>query len=266
MWAARALLVTAAVLVVTTTHCAAAALAACAHGETVSPVSGLCACLPGYTGADCSQEVHPACSAVFTHDDVAPTTAAAAAPRVLPPAMHCMPLGVASCECLRQCHALPTRGWTDLQASCYERRGAASPLNAADANVTFFSNWREPREAMSAAAALKTYDGRRLLPLSRCPRSCSGDGACLDEPKTVCRCGSGLSGAACETPDPAACFRACSGRGECVRGVCVCTAGWFGMGCTEEVAVVQAIVRAVNASNASSPSLGDVRHKLAIHV
>jgi hypothetical protein len=129
--------------------------------------------------------------------------------------------------------------------------------------VTHYTNWQAPRDVTSAEAALKTWDGLAVLPLSRCPGSCGGEGACVAP--GVCRCGNGLTGAACEIPVPTACFLSCSGadRGDCVRGVCVCHAGWFGMGCTEEVAAVEEIIRAANATGATP---GTVRHRLAVHV
>ena len=73
----------------------------------------------------------------------------------------------------------------------------------------------------------------------RCPRDCSGAGACVDG--TYCE--GGCSGAACEfLPCPVGEGRAadgggkvCSGRGMCVRGECECAPGFEGRDCSARV-------------------------------
>lgn len=72
---------------------ATAAHGLCAHNESYNPVTRECACLPGYTSADCSRTDIPACVKTELFSE----------------ALSCDPWSAASCECYRQCNALDNR-------------------------------------------------------------------------------------------------------------------------------------------------------------
>jgi hypothetical protein len=212
----------------------AAAAVVCAHGETLNPATEQCACTHGYGGRDCGEELHPACFAEPRRGN-----ASVAAGGTWPRHAFCSAYGALSCACLAQCAALPSAAnWRD--GPCYAR-AAGSTLSAVPAadepGVTFLRSWRDNASAVPAAEALANPEGQRYLPVAACERNCSGEGLCLGDAAGAaprCACFAGRGGPACEAASQDdACMLRCSGRGECVRGVCVCAPGWFGMACLD---------------------------------
>jgi hypothetical protein len=195
----------------------------------VNPFTGVCACLPGYAGADCSTPLFPACRQ---------TLEATHAPHGWPPALRCLADVGSSCECLRQCTA-QHNAFPLGNAPCFERAGNETLPNLLpgldEPVVSYWSTWNpeDKRREMVNASALRSR-GRQILPLSSCPDRCSLEGVCLatENGSPDCSCFSGLSGPSCAEVEPKACMLSCSGRGDCVRGICVCKSGWFGMACT----------------------------------
>lgn len=236
---------------------ASAAEPDCLHGENRNPITGECACLFGYTGQRCETLLFPSCRT---------TLEAAHAPHGWPPAQPCRNPWGTSCACLRECHA--ERNRFDIQPhACFERseNDSAAPSlfpEEDEPGVSFWSSWRMEERKTGSRDAIRLWD-RPVLPLSACPSNCSHEGRCVaarrpgDPP--ACSCPNGLRGAACEEVDASACFLSCSEKGVCVRGVCVCQPGWFGMGCTEPV--LDAAALAHKRESAVPP-----RQQLAIYV
>ena len=77
------------------------------------------------------------------------------------------------------------------------------------------------------------FSGATCSMIVGCPNECMGHGTCaragLDGAQRACRCLSGWSGLACDSPR---CPDDCSGRGRCTAGVCACAEGYSGASCT----------------------------------
>ena len=72
--------------------------------------------------------------------------------------------------------------------------------------------------------------------------NCSWEGACYREPRgggdlgpPQCKCYAGSDGDSCQARLAAACTNECSGRGRCLRGVCSCDLGYFGLDCSVDL-------------------------------
>lgn len=123
------------------------------------------------------------------------------------------------------------------QHNCFARTGVAdadqiSDVPAANTPATFY-------EDSAMRAKIKPEDLRernrgtfRIVPRSECPGGCSGEGECTQGGS--CHCYPGFSGADCSTYTPD-CFNGCSQRGTCIRGVCSCEFGWFGLDCSVQL-------------------------------
>ena len=74
--------------------------------------------------------------------------------------------------------------------------------------------------------------------------NCSWEGACYRETRgggdlgpPQCKCYAGSDGDSCQARLAAACTNECSGRGRCLRGVCSCDLGYFGLDCSVDLSV-----------------------------
>jgi hypothetical protein len=152
-----------------------------------------------------------------------------------------------SCDCARQCEALHgmvggfaghacfnhTRsgdsGSDTLEALLASRllrtgRTHTLPPGGTDVPQGAGGNWQPV--VLSAE--------RMVVHPRECAGSCSMHGWCqATVPVKVCSCFQGWRGERCEEADrPQACINGCTGRGECVAGVCACEHGRHGVDCS----------------------------------
>ncbi|GJP79125.1 hypothetical protein CLOP_g9376 [Closterium sp. NIES-67] len=210
---------------------------------------GVCRCVAGYGGVNCSQVVMPGCTKIPGSEGAGEgkqtdgggngVVVVATSPCFL----H------SSCECVLDCdrHHLPHPATcVDLSSAPLPRQPSAD--NAADgATGTKAAEggrggvvaWDWYRVTTNGAGEERGRErvsegqlegGEQLRPPGECPERCSGVGTCYS---SGCRCPWFRSGPACEQVAPGVgCVNACSGRGECVEGTCRCQHWTFGVDCS----------------------------------
>ena len=224
----------------------------CAHGETFNAVTRRCACLPGYHGADCSTRLRPSCA-------FAPRAAALSkafqdtlmgAENTLRGFSLPCAVGVSSCACLRECAATHASRRAQLQhkVPCFERESDNTSVfpEPGEEGTRWFDTWMEQPyihdgilfNRTEVGPEMGVWQGQPVLPLSHCPMNCSFEGVCVQRGGAgACSCHRGTSGEHCELPGQASeCLLACSDRGTCVRGVCICHPPAYGLGCSDSPA------------------------------
>lgn len=206
---------------------------------------GTCECPFGYTGPKCTEPLLPACQL---------------GPGKEPFWGFMVPR---SCECAKQAWSFfgCTEGaetcrmhtFTYRDVRCYKFKNkpdaeqySLMPLQDTPDVEYFKGNIQRGLNGLHAIPpedGVKTEDlwGRKSLslPLDRCPQSCNGHGACIQEgvnnpPR--CECYKGYQGHDCSQPMDKLCYNGCSGRGKCLRGFCHCTPPYFGLGCSRQYA------------------------------
>ncbi|KAK3278854.1 hypothetical protein CYMTET_13237 [Cymbomonas tetramitiformis] len=190
-----------------------------AHG-TCNEDLGRCDCPNNRSGADCSVIKTPACEVQ---------------PGYTTPC-HSLLGSVPTCECAAQCDFQGTI--VEELPSCLARVDALSPerrdkaltatIHSIDGvdrvEVEYLSKGRgvsTPIESALGEVRERLLTKQQLLPLDRCPGSCSFAGICermLDREETRCKCHEDRQGASCEFAVTNFCVNQCSGRGRCSQG------------------------------------------------
>ncbi|PSC75115.1 exostosin-like glycosyltransferase [Micractinium conductrix] len=161
-----------------------------------------------------------------------------------------------SCECLRRCKEYfcrkDSKGNEVCESElgiglaarkdrpCYEREGAppdeqysAIPEPEED-KVKCFVGYEQASTVPANCSEVMKNGEDLSLPLSKCPKKCSGRGYCgqwqgANDP--ICRCHRGYAGAACEIQENR-CYLKCNGRGKCTDQFCKCEPPYFSIGCS----------------------------------
>ena len=154
-----------------------------------------------------------------------------------------------TCDCHRECeaqHAFVGLSGSTLLCFNHSRTASSTLDDVVAAPVLVYGRTRVVQPgahhmavpevvAEDAWCVVQPQGEERLSHPRDCgPAACSMNGWCRADAKPPsCQCFLGWQGDTCQAAAPyAPCINACSGRGECVEGVCACAPGHHGVDCS----------------------------------